>query len=402
MADEPCPVLVLDDGELDDLVALLGELRLAYRRLRGAGADVRLEPPMHLLVATPRRAGLAPAGSQPDAPPGRPLRVVSVEEDSNAMRAMLRRQGFDLLVRRPTHREVWRLLVERALYQGDERRAADRVPVGSAVALESDDVSAVLIDVSNRGCHLLLRDEVPAGGRVSFEIPPLEEDAPPLRLSGEVVRSATRGSHAYSVGVLFDRALSEDTRGRLGALLNAWTRGDASLGPTLVEAGGELPPLPPCESPAIPGLTLDDETDPAVSAQVTVGLQQAGGERRTSPRASFSQSVQACGPRRSAVLLGRDLSAGGMRVEPLPDLAVGDRFEVAIYGPNRPDPFRIQSEVIRDDGAEGLALVFHDVSPELARELEKLVACLPDVEPLQNGELGTLGSVIGEVVSGAD
>ena len=53
---------------------------------------------------------------------------------------------------------------------------------------------------------------------------------------------------------------------------------------------------------------------------------------------------------------------------------------------------------MRDDGDQGLGLSFIDVDPEVATDLEKLVACLPDVEPLQAGETDGLGTVIAEIV----
>ena len=42
------------------------------------------------------------------------------------MRRMLRRMGFHLLVRRGAHPDVWRLVVERALFEGCERRTDPR------------------------------------------------------------------------------------------------------------------------------------------------------------------------------------------------------------------------------------------------------------------------------------
>ena len=47
----------------------------------------------------------------------------------------------------------------------------------------------------------------------------------------------------------------------------------------------------------------------------------------------------------------------------------------------------------------GIALRFTDVPTELARGLEKLVACLPDIESLEAGETAGLGAVISEILS---
>ncbi len=316
------------------------------------------------------------------------------------MRAMLRRQGFDLLVRRPTHREIWRLLVQRALYSGDERRREPRVPVGSEVDLDHPIEGTVLVDISNRGGRLISVEAVEPGSKISVTLPAHSAEGEALELRGEVVRSSPCGER-HNLGVLFDRDLPESTRQRLGSLLDSWTRGGESLAhgdPTAID------PLPPCDSPAMPGLTLDAETDPAIIANVEVGMRRrASGDdadRRRHPRGPFAQSVEAMADSRRTVLIGRDLSAGGMRIEHLPglDIGVGDRFEIAIYGPDGPEPFRVKSEVMRDDGEDGLALRFLEVAPTVADALEKLVACLPDVEPLSGDESSNLGTVITEIV----
>lgn len=398
---ETTPVLVIDDGELDDLVGLLAELDVPFRRVRGSLFDALqepLDPPGRLLVTTPRRVEMSPGGPREATEGDRPLRVVSSQEDSNPLRASLRRLGFDLLVRRPTHREVWRLLIQRALYRGRERRQAARVPVGSPAELAGEagaETPVLLVDLSNRGCNLLLDTVVERGDEVRVSLP-AGPGEPDLVLRGRVVRAEPAPSGQTRVGLLFDRDLDPESRTRLGTLLNTWSTGTGTGTRGPAEPGHR--PLPACESPAIPGLTLDDETDPAIAARMPVGIERSGSDRREHARRVFSGSVEAEGPGGRAVLIGRDLSAGGMRIEALPGLALGDRFRVAIYGPEQVEPYRVESEVVRDDGEAGLALRFLDVTRPVAAALEKIVACLPDVEPLQDGEAGGLGSVITEIV----
>jgi hypothetical protein len=166
----------------------------------------------------------------------------------------------------------------------------------------------------------------------------------------------------------------------------------------------------------IPGLTLDAETDPAVQAGVEIEIEQEDREpeepaevvelnRRRSPRGAFTGGVLATNTtpgadgRERRVLIGRDLSAGGMRIEKTAGVRVGDRFCLAIYGPARHEPFVLHACVKRDDGDSGFALTFVDVPAPVARDLEKLVACLPDVESLEEGETGGMGAVISEVLS---
>ena len=54
-----------------------------------------------------------------------PMKIAVVTEDSNTLRSMLRRIGFDLLVRRPVHPYALKLLLARALYRS--------VPVGAEI-----------------------------------------------------------------------------------------------------------------------------------------------------------------------------------------------------------------------------------------------------------------------------
>ena len=57
----PVAVLLLDDGELDDVQAILDDLGMAYGRVRG-GAIARNTPaPTRLLISTPRRIDAVPS-----------------------------------------------------------------------------------------------------------------------------------------------------------------------------------------------------------------------------------------------------------------------------------------------------------------------------------------------------
>ena len=372
-------VLILDDGELDDLAGLLDDLGVAYTRRRGGEHEADRPAPRCLLVSTPRRAEPVPSEGGEG-----PTRIIAAEEDSNALRRMLRRQGYDMLVRRPTHREVWRLLVQRALYQGDERRRETRIAVGSPVALSASqsDRQVLLVDVSNRGCRVVSNQDMPAGSRLSVEIPSEVAGSQPLRLEGRVLRvnaaTSSEGGVSYTAAVLFDAVMPAVTRARLAELMNCWTRGPESL------SEPKLGSLPACDAVELDGLTLDDETDPAVAANIAVDIhmeRDASAERRRNTRGAFEQpieAVEASGERKTWVLMGRDLSSRGMRVESLPGLDMGDSFDLAIYCPTHEEPFRMRARIVRDDGEAGMALTFDDLDDGTAKELEKMVACLPD------------------------
>jgi len=202
---------------------------------------------------------------------------------------------------------------------------------------------------------------------------------------------ASDGRAVTSAGVLFDPDLSEDTRRLLATLLNRFTAGPGSL----VSLGPE-DALPPAESSEFPGFTLDEETDPAVAANLSVELGRA--ERRSAPRASFDAPLLARQGERQRVLLGRDLSSSGMRVEAAAGLAPGQRFRLALYGPEDSEPTRVEARVERDDGDDGWMLAFDNVDATLRRRLEKIVACLPAIAGPDDGPFG--GQLLSEILDG--
>lgn len=78
---------------------------------------------------------------------------------------------------------------------------------------------------------------------------------------------------------------------------------------------------------------------------------------------------------------------------------MGAKVRIAIYGGSREEPFLLSAHVIRDDGNEGIALRFEHVEESTAARLEELVAGLPSVERLADGETGSLGTVLSRLVS---
>jgi len=406
---ESVDILLLDDGELNTVARLLEEQGLPYSRRRGADTSAtRLAPPNMLLITTPRHAQAVRRGSPSGARAGRPVRIIAAPEDSTAMRRMLRRMGFHLLVRLPCDETIWRLLIRRALYHGDERREEPRVAMGAPVSLTLDDNErdATLMDISNRGCRLVGARPFELGSAISIELDGPATGDGPLSLGGHVARvskDSTRGDDAiHAASVIFDE-MDESMQVRLGGLINRWSMGPPSVSDP---ADAEVE-LPPCPSRVIPGLTLDDETDPAIRVGERVGvhlaetarsMKEPGVDRRGHHRGAFTGTVVATSDDSRRVLMGRDLSAGGMRIERLPGIELGDTFRLALYGPSPLEPFEVSARVIRDDGEEGLALGFTDMSASVAETLEKLVACLPEVESLEQDESHAMGAVLSEIL----
>ena len=403
-------VLLVDDGELDDVRDCLLALGAEFAHLRGGAVPAHLEAPRDLFITSTRHATLARAWPKQDAS-GRPLRIAVVSEDSGTLRATLRQMGFTFLVRRPVHPVALRLLLMHALYQGKERRSKQRVPLGYRVSLKVGmrRRDALLVDLGEESCRVITQDAIPEASKVSVQVPSelCGDDA--FTLPGRVVRCQNdRSSPAdgsYAVAIQFSQ-LGESALSLLDEALAAHQLGAAS-------------PRDRSEAPlGTPGATAD-ETSPRVVRRVPLCEGEAARERRGGTRANapsaekqtrldrrrqlrghYSNRVVAAASDGSLhrVLIGRDLSPGGMRVDPQKDLAVGASLRIAIYDNARETPVVVRAKVARDDGKRGLALIFEDLAPGVAEHLEQLVAGLPPVECLLDGETGALGTVVGEIL----
>jgi hypothetical protein len=87
-----------------------------------------------------------------------------------------------------------------------------------------------------------------------------------------------------------------------------------------------------------------------------------------------------------------------MRIASHPDLEVGDRLHLAIYGAAGEEPFLIWGTIARSDGHDGMGVVFDTVHSVVAEKLEKLLASLPAVESLHDDETAAMGTVMSEIL----
>ncbi|HVN39666.1 MAG TPA: PilZ domain-containing protein [Myxococcota bacterium] len=404
-------VLLLDDGELEDIQRILEELKVPLARIRGGAIVSGTPPPRDLLIATPRR--IDAVMPSPGGPGSAPVRIVVVSEDSTALRDRLRRSGFDYLVRRPVHPEALRLILLRSLYRGEEKRGEPRVAAGLDVSYRTGLRSrrAILADLSTRGCRLVSRNPVDPGRRIRVNLPEALETGDPIALVGHVLRSAPEERPGVGIvhvaAVLFDR-VSDEARHALELLIEDLSRGPATLrrgtdrAPVQAghERGNPIPARPGArDHRAPPSAEARPSVPPSVAVEMEVDSDDsARKERRVRARAAYELTVPAFGKRALRVLVGRDLSMGGMRIERLPALEVGDRLHLAIYGSPEEAPFLVWGTVTRDDGESGMGVVFDRLEPEIARRLERLVGSLPAVESLRDGETEAMGTVVTEIL----
>jgi hypothetical protein len=383
-------VLLLHDGELDDVRALLDELGADYLHLRGGEIPERVDPPEELFIATSRRAIMADKWPPSRGNSHQPLKIGIVSEDSNTLRSMLRRIGFDLLIRRPVHPYALRLLILRALYSGDERRRESRVPVGYEISYRSGirRKKAMLVELSTRGCRLLSDHPLKAGSRLTLDLPPEITGSRSIQLRAKVIRNIPddlgAGRQQQAVALCFEKMTVKNRR-QLAGILKQRTGGPLVLSKAMARASGAV-----ATSPDPPAARDGGRTPIAAAGSIE--------DRRKNPRAAFEGNVSSLDEEANLVLMGRDLSVGGMRIEPHRGLEIGTKLRLAIYGSPREEPFVVRARVVRNDGDDGVGLRFEEIASGVAARLESLVTRLPSVESLHGGETDALGSVVSRIL----
>ena len=373
-----CPVLLLGEGgELGDVVSALRSLDVAFELREAADGPVAL--PRDLLVATARRGIALPPPPRGPLEGRGPARVALVDSDSPGLRAGLRDAGFDLLIRPPVHPTALRLLLLRLLYRGPERRRETRVSVGTSARYRAGLLwrRAVLAELSTGGCRLLVPRTLSPGARIAVEIPGPEGAT--LRLAARVVRSnsVSPTDPTCTVAVAFEKVTAA-ARERLARIVAAHERGPASM-----PGGWDLQETlaPPAEVAAEP-----TEIDPAAPelAETASEPQSEGtpGERRSSARPAYTMRVVTLGEEAARVVMGRDLSTGGIRIEPHGAIERGQRLALALHGGGLAVPLVVRGVVIRDDGDAGLVIRFDTLSPAQTDALGKIVAGLGCIETI--------------------
>jgi hypothetical protein len=372
--------LLLDDGELDDVRALLDGLEAQVDHLRSKEVAAERVHSYDVVVSTVGRARALADCIDARGPAGRPIWIAIHGQDFLPLRARLRELGVNFLVRSSADPEVLRLLLLHALYRGPERRSAPRLPIGASVSchVEGDWHAVTLVDLTPEGCRLTSPQPVAPGSPILVVLPADLAGGAPLELGGRAVRVECDGDDAAEderqVAVEFDEAYPECTR-RLRAIVEG-----KAIGTAVTRLAEHTRPLGELSQPSASAETQEEE----------ILLDAA--ERRRSARVAYERRVTALAGEATKVILGRDLSVEGMRVEPESGLKLGTQFRLGIYGRAREEPIIVSAFVARDDGRDGLAIRFHPGETE-RRRLEELVSALPAIESLSSGP-GEPGPVV--------
>lgn len=339
-------VLLLHDGELRDVRQVIEGLGAQVSDNVGPDAPARWD----LAIATPRylQAISSVSGDSHF------RRIAFVDDESKTLRTLIRRTGVQIVVRRPVHPAALRLLIVHCLYRGPERRKP-RIASGEQVSFlyPFKRGKGVIAELSAEGCRLLVDEALEEGTYLLLQLPDPEGKGSPFAVPAKVLRlGAGEGPAAYATGVKFFW-LTPGTKKRIQTAMEYYQRSPAKL---------------PKDFPLGSGTVKTDESSTSAD------------NRRREPRIAYEQRVMAHDQEASRILIGRDLSVGGLRVGPHPELQIGKTMRVAIHLGDGEEPANLRARVLRDDGARGVALRFVDVPMSVTEQLHKVVHGTPRIE----------------------
>jgi hypothetical protein len=382
--------LLFHEGELDDVHAMLEELGTRFSaRIGELEAEDQLSP-WDLIIGTPQRLLALP----PQTLSASRQRIAICGQDSRTLRNSLSRAGIDLIIRRPVHPAALRALLVHALYRGPEKRRLPRASIGAPVRYRAGwrQYPAILADLSLGGCRLLTQHSGQRGGSITLLLPPDLTRGRGVALKARVLRVGPATGQPEGTTTLiakFERSSARAAEA-LRRILAAHVSGPAKIDPaTAAQAASAKPAVAQRPRPT---------AEPTTPAKVEPS--SATRDRRRDPRHSIDPLTVQLRDEADRVLVGRDISLGGMRVDPNRRLSVGQTLRIAIHANGLDAPLLVTAQIIRDDGRDGLALRFVDLPSETSETLARALEKLPVLAPTDDE--GAMGLVVSEILRVGD
>lgn len=350
--------LVDDAHQLDPIRDLLIELGIAWRDDAAGESAAAVD----LLISTPRHA-LGREGGH--AKGHARTHIVIADQASRTLRKQLERHPCDFVVEAPLNPAALRLLIEHALYRGPERRTGMRALMACEVKIKAGLFAkkATLMQLSERGAGLMVDQPITAE-QLTLKLPPSWSATGKLELKASVVDQHLFAEGGHLVSVVFD-GVSLAMRRELRAIMKAQAGGDGLLKPGSGDTAGIVRPASIDASSLAPAA----EAGAAASAKADPG----SAERRKSARKPFKKRVLATLRGQAQAVVSKDISAGGMRLEPDAGLSVGDELKLALYGAKGTPPIVLRAKVVNDEGEQGMGLRFVDLGEKMRARLDDLV-----------------------------
>ena len=262
-------------------------------------------------------------------------------------------------------------------------------------------------ELSENGCCLRIAEPAAVGTPVIVKLPPELCSGTELTLAGyttEAVSAKKRNRGQGYCAIVVFQDLEPEARAQLQAILDGEVLGTniTPLGPTLEPVEGGAAEI---TTPVV--VEADSAMDPAADAE----LGTAGpSDRRAESRRAYGKRVSLLEPvapprQRSHgtfldpsapdLLLGRDLSPTGLRVDPHPDLVIGKHVTLALYGGD--EPLQLEAQVVHL-ALGGFGLQFESLSDEQRVALDRLCDHLSELESLEaKGGMGN-GIVVSRLI----
>ena len=366
-------ILLIHDGELADVRKLLDRLGVEFREGNSRTIPVGVYLGARLVISTPTYL----LDRLRDGHSGEAERVVIMEGDSRTLRSMLARGSIEWIVCRPVHPTALRLLIVHCIYRGPEKRKTRRVSVGAEVKIQTGwrRRSAILAEVSELDCRVLSSEAQRRGSNLKLHIP-AEVAGSQLSLQARVIRAAPSGDsrRPAELCLLFESVPAKDAA-LLRKLVGSYAAGPAVLHGTEAKIAAAAHAKTPREEPGRSLIAVGEST--SIPSKGTTQRTAPGSERieerREGARYAFDRRVIATCEEATRVLVGRDISQRGMRVDPMPELSLSAKLKIAIHVSGRDTPLIIDAHVARDDGARGLLLQFGALTPIAEEYLDDVI-----------------------------
>jgi hypothetical protein len=363
-------VLLIDDGELDRVQAVLERMPIDWLRCAEPDSGVALDRPNDLIISSGPRAMKMPllAGTT------EPLWVCIYDQDFLPLRERLRDLGVHYLVSGDLAPHAFGLFVRQLLNRGEERRSVRRIPLQCDVSLAvgRECYSARMLELSRESCVLSTGRALAMGQRVSLRLPAEYSSDGDLDVAGSVVRSSGPGAEGprASIAVIGFDAADPRTIAHIQALLSGNVLGTL-VTPLREEPGAESEPV-------------ELAAESWITSHGFENVQPEQDERRGAPRRRYERRVEAIrwhGEAEPQALLARDLSLTGLCVASSLAPPLHSEMRLALYGRTREEPLFVRAQVVRCEGDE-VGLRFVGLDPNQMRALERLLAASPAVEDL--------------------
>jgi hypothetical protein len=347
-----------------------------------------------------------------------PTTIVVVQDTSKTLSAHLHRIGVSMILRQPVHPHALRLLLLHSIYRGPERRTRKRTPIGHPVRVGSGlfKSTATLLELSPSGARIEMARMPKLGTALRVQLGKELTRGRPVRLRTKVMRriektmdtdqgrpeiglSILNGhEHVDTIEAILDRHTDGPSVWKTSDSGSGAACGSRCVSKNATIEGAHITRL---IADSVEEATLEHDSMRGAASESTASPVDPS-ERRKQTRIPYSKRIVALNEEAARVLVGCDLSPGGMRVVSNTSVAIDDVLKVALHCGSQMEPLVVTARALRDDPENGLVLGFENLSDGQHEHLEKIIAesgTIRVAQTVDRAETNTNDSlVVGEVL----